>query len=361
MAVIDISLTRKSASVSFNSLFQVLNQKRNLYRQECCRRMIRASLVTAVLALAILSSSCTSWIGGRDSSIPRLLTPLAEAKFDDLVSSLKPFTDIKSLRTSQVYLQFIDAMESYRYPEAYATMILQRPDKIRLLIQSPGIRSKISDMVSESNHFRVAVFYGDYKRFLLGTNDADYSQWREKLGERSKSALVSARPFHFTEVLLIRPLTLEDPRFTYGIEEALIEEPDARRGAKKSARVLRSYYVVSEIELSASNSGSAGPARTRRRFWFDRINGVTFSRQQIYDNSGQLTTDIHYSEYKKLNDENRTWPSLIMVSRPHDSYAARITFNDERFEIDPDLPENIFVLENTEGLPETDLDKPITP
>ncbi len=329
--------------------------------------MIRASLVTAVLALAILSSSCTSWIGGRDSSIPRLLTPLAEAKFDELVTRLKPFTDIKSLRTSQVYLQFIDAMESYRYPEAYATIILQRPDKIRLLIQSPGIRSKISDMVSESNHFRVAVFYGDYKRFLLGTNDADYAKWREKLGEKSKSALASARPFHFTEVLMIRPLTLEDPRFTYGIEEALIEEPDQRRGVKRGARVLRSYYVISEIELPSSSGGNTGPAggagsaRTRRRFWFDRTHGVTFSRQQIYDNSGQLVTDINYSEYKRLNDENQTWPSVIMVSRPHDSYAARITFNDELFEIDPDLPANIFVLENTEGLPETDLDKPITP
>lgn len=319
--------------------------------------MTRNSLVSAVLALAIISSSCSSLVGGRDSSIPRLLTPLADAEYDELINRLKQFTELQSLRTSQVYLQFLDAVESYRYPEAVATLILQRPDKIRLLLLAPAIRSKISDMVSESNRFKVAIYYGDYKYFLIGSNDADYSAWRESLGDKGKSALTAARPFHFTEMLMMRPINQQV--FTYSFEESHLLEPDTRRGSKKGARVIRSYYVISELELAPEGKG---PARVHRRFWFDRTNGAIFVRQQLFDKQNQLATDIYYSDYKRLSPGSaETWPSAILVTRPHDNYSARITLHDDRFEINPELQPTTFVLQNTEGLRETDLDKPITP
>jgi hypothetical protein len=37
---------------------------------------------------------------------------------------------------------------------------------------------------------------------------------------------------------------------------------------------------------------------------------------------------------------------------------ARLTFNDEKFEINPELKPTAFALENSENLRETDLDKP---
>ncbi|MGE0131058.1 MAG: hypothetical protein AB7U82_23515 [Blastocatellales bacterium] len=313
-------------------------------------------LVVTILALTILSASCASLIKSRDNTIPKLLTPLAEAKFDDLTKQLKQFTDLQSLRSSQVYIKFVDAQASEKWPEADAIMVLQRPDKIRLLIQTPGIKTKIADMVSESNRFKVAIFYGGYKRFLIGTNDADYSHWRAKLGDEGKQALASARPFHFSDALMMRPLILNDPHFVFGIEEALVEEPDTRQGAKKGARILRSFYVVSELEASPE---SPGPARVRRRFWFDRANGARFARQQIFDQQGQLATEVQYFGYRKLNaDSPDEWPSVIWVNRPHEGYSARLTFNEEKFEINADLPATTFALENADKLPETDLDKP---
>ena len=224
-------------------------------------------------------------------------------------------------------------------------------------------------MVSESNRFRVAIYNpSDYRQFLLGTNDADYSEWMANLkGKVKESALSSARPFHFTEALMMRPMALNDPRFVFLIEEALVEEPDTRPGAKKGARVLRSFYVISEAEVSPEGQG---PARVRRRFWFDRANGARFARQQVFDQQGQLATEVQYSDYKKLNSGSQSgrpsgspsgseadWPGVILVNRPHEGYIARLTFN-EKFEIDPDLKPNAFTLENSENLRETDLDKP---
>jgi hypothetical protein len=321
--------------------------------------MIRTNLAIIILALIILSCACSSLVKTSDSSIPRLLTPLAEAKFDDLTQQLQPYTDLQTLQAWSVYIRFNDAEAAERYREAEAILVLMRPDKIRLIVQAPVVKTKVAEMVSESNRFKVAVYPSDYKRFLIGTNDADYSSWRATLGEKGKSALISARPFHFTEALMMRSLDCSDSRIVCGIEETIIEEPDPQRGAKKGARALRSYYVISELEKPSQENA---PARVRRRFWFDRTIGARFARQQIFDNQGELVTEVSYSDYKKLNGgSNGLWPGMILVSRPHDGYSARLTFSEDRFKINPQLPANAFTLENTEGLPETNLDKPITP
>ncbi len=356
------------ASVSFTALFDGFDRYTNpiMVQADCSPqenlngqargRAHLAGLVITILTLSTLSASCASLIKSRDNTIPKLLTPLAEAKFDDLTKQLKQFTDLQSLRSSQVYIKFVDAQASEKWPEADAILALQRPDKIRLLIQAPTIKTKIADMASESNHFRVAIFSGGYRRFLIGTNDADYSHWKARLGDAGKQALASARPFHFTDALMMRPLTLGDQRFVFGIEEALVEEPDTRQGAKKGARVLRSFYVVSELEASPE---SPSPSRVRRRFWFDRANGARFARQQIFDQQGQLATEVQYSGYRKLNPDSPVeWPSVIWVNRPHEGYSARLTFNEEKFEVNADLPATTFTLENIDKLPETDLDKP---
>jgi hypothetical protein len=325
----------------------------------------RIGLAVTTLVLIILSASCKGLVTSTDYTIPKLLTPLADAKFDDLTKQLQPFTDLQSLRTSQAYMLFTDAAASERYRfEADLTLILQRPDKIRMLIQL-SFGTRIADMVSESNRFRVAIYNpSEYRQFLIGTNDADYSAWLAKLkGKEKESALSSARPFHFTDALMMRPMALNDPRFVFGIEESLVEEPDVRQGAKKGARVLRSYYVISELEVSPEGQG---PARVRRRFWFDRANGARFARQQVFDQQGQIATEVQYSDYKKVNSgspsgspsgSEAAWPGVILVNRPHEGYMARLTFNDERFEINPELPPNAFTLENGEKLPQTDLDK----
>jgi hypothetical protein len=307
-----------------------------------------------LLVLPLLLSSCKSLVKVSDTTIPRLLTPTIEADFNQLTAQLKPFTEFKTLRASQVEMRFIEAeiQERIRF-DAGASLVLQRPDKIRLVVQAPAIRTKVAEMVSVDNHFKVAVYYPDDKRhFLLGTNDADYSHLRGKLGKEGQSPLVNARPFHFTEALLMRPLRLGEAGYAYSLEEALQEEADSRKGAKSGARVWHSFYVIAELELLGEQ------ARVRRKFWFDRTNQLRLTRQQMFDERSGLATEIHYSAYQKLSAESQDlWPSVVLVARPRDGYAARLTFNSEKFELNPELPELAFVLENNDKLPETDLDK----
>lgn len=319
-------------------------------------RVKQVALFFAAVLPFLLSSSCANLAKVKDSSIPRLMAPLSEAKFDDLIKQLQPFANLQSLRTTRIGLSFLDADSAERWRESEAILVLQRPDKIRLIIQVPAIKTKIAEMVSETNHFKVAVFYGDFRRFLTGTNDADYTMWRAKLGDKGKSALVAARPFHFTEALMMRPLNPGGSRFNYSIEEQLVEEADPNPKAKKGARVLRSFYVISEVELTPEGGG---PSRVRRRFWFDRTNNARFVRQQIFDAKGEVATEVRYSDYRKMSESSQDlWPGMILVARPHDGYSARLLFSEEKFEINPELPPNAFSLENTDKLPELDLDKP---
>lgn len=321
------------------------------------KSMIRSGLGAIVLMGAIFGGACSRLVKVSDSSIPRLAAPIATTSFDNLTSQLAPFIELQSLRAWSVYLRFDDLESAERYREAEAILVLKRPDKIRLIIQVPVVKTRIAEMASEDNRFKVAIYPADYRRFLMGTNTADYSAWRERLGEKGRSALVSARPFHFTDALLIEPLHRQDPRYAYSLEEAFIEGPDTAPGAKKGARVLKSYYVISEIELPGEGRTVA---RVRRKFWFDRTNQSAFAKQQLYDAQGTLHTEVTYSNFKKLKETDQTlWPGVIQVSRPHDNYQARLTFSEERFETNVELPPNAFLLENSEGLPETDLDKPV--
>lgn len=315
-------------------------------------------LLRSLLLLGALSGiGCGSLVKFTDTSIPRLVTPISSASTEELSARLAPFVGLQSLRAWSVYLRFDDLESAERYREAEAILVLKRPDKIRLVIQVPVVKTKIAEMASEDNRFRVAIYPTDFRSFLTGTNTADYSTWRGRLGEKGRSALVSARPFHFTDALLIAPLRKDDPRFVYSVEETLVEAIEAVPGSRKAVRVLRSHYVISEVEVAGPENG---PARVRRKFWFDRTAGCAFTRQQIFDQQGEMATEVGYSNFRRLRaTDTALWPGTILVSRPHDNYQARLTFTEERFETNIDLPPNAFLLENTEGLPVTDLDKPI--
>jgi hypothetical protein len=333
------------------SIARVTKRINSKWRRQFAKR---ATLTVGIVLLSFLASSCRRLVKVSDTSIPRLLTPVVEADFQQLIAQLKLFTELQALRSSRVTLRFIEPLIEERWRDAEAILVLQRPDKIRVVVQIPVTRTRVAEMVSEANHFKVAV-YREQPRFLIGTNDADYTHWREKLGKDKQSALANARPFHFTDALLMRPLRVGEAGFTYGLEEQLLEETQVLSG--KPAKVWRRFYVISELEGT-----SQGQARVRRRFWFDRHDQVRLAKQQLFAERGGLVTEVSYSSYQKLNSERpEMWPSVVLVSRPHDNYAARFTFSGESFEINPDLPASAFVLENKENLPVTDLDKPEKP
>jgi hypothetical protein len=284
---------------------------------------------------------------------------------------------VKSLN-GRVDIQFLDT--SYapcglaeKYRTADGRLVVQRPGQVYLTVQVPIVGTKVAEMSSTGERFWAAVYQGDpkYRRFVTGRNAAQYEKLeangaavslncnlrgraREEAMQRATvSALSSLRPQHLTDAVLVPPVSFEDTRHVYAQAETYEEEPDPRPGAKKEARVVRGYYVLSEMELVAQNR-----ARVTRRFWFDRVGTLRLSRVQIYGERGQLITDVVYSNPQPFGEEGRLrLPAQIELTRPQDHYSIRIAFQDPgAVKVDDPYDPEIFVLKNSSGLQEVDLD-----
>jgi hypothetical protein len=224
-------------------------------------------------------------------------------------------------------------------------------------------------MTSDGEHFRVAVLKGDtkYKRFVKGTNSADYGEFKvngdEKASNQSGAvkaeratvnALSNLRPQHLTDAFLIKPIPQPAaPGYFYSLSEFFEEETDVRPQAKKGARVVRGYYFLEEMVQSAS-----GDLKLKRRYWFDRVGSIQLARVETFDDHGVLETEVRYSAEKTIgSNQTARLPSHIEITRRKDQYRISMTYQaPEAVSLDHEYPADVFVLENTFGLPEVDLD-----
>lgn len=220
-------------------------------------------------------------------------------------------------------------------------------------------------MTSDGKQFRVAILQdggsGKYKRFVIGSNQSDYTLLRKEIssevdnGEvaQNVNAFANIRPQHFTDALLVKPIDADHlyaTSTTYQIEE----NPDLPK--KNPLKIVnRGYYLLDEF-----SKGEGGSMLITRRFWFDRVGGIRLARQQIFDTRGEIETDIVYGQEGKLTDTN-DYPNLplqVIVTRPQEKYAVRLTYKlPDTVVIGQQYPERAFVLQNTWQLQEVDLDK----
>lgn len=338
---------------------------------------MRAAAAVAVLAVAVLLSGCGLFKASRRISVPQPLTPLVEADMAQMFGEINRLGAVKSLN-GRVDIQFLDTSYAEcglaeKYRTADGRLVVQRPGQVYLTVQVPVIGSKVAEMSSTGERFWAAVYQGSdkYKRFVTGRNAAQYEKLeadgggispdcraggkrREEAMQRAAvSALSSLRPQHLTDAVLVPPVSFDDTKHVYAQAETFEEEVDTRPNAAKGARVVRGYYILSELELVAQNR-----ARVTRRFWFDRVGTLRLARVQIYGDRGQLITDVVYSNPQPFGEEGRLrLPAQIELTRPQDHYSIRVAFQDpSAVKVDQPYEAEIFVLKNSSNLQEVDLD-----
>src|SRR5882762_2713892 len=167
------------------------------------------------LALSIILPMATACNVHNSVEVEKLLTPLSQADTAQLIRVVNSLASARSIR-GRVDIQFEDTSfaasgiaEKYRTVDGSIT--LQRPGKIYLIIQAPIVASDIVQMTSDGEHFRIAVLKGDekYRRFVIGTNNADYGKLdmdgnsspaemkgKEKSEAQTVNALSNLRPQH---------------------------------------------------------------------------------------------------------------------------------------------------------------------
>ena len=318
------------------------------------------------IMLAALAGGCS--IKTNDPT-PRLLKT-ESAVTADLKNEINRFARVNSMR-AKMDLKFEDnsfaefgSKEVYR--RADGEVVVQRPGKILLKVQVPIIKSDVAQMTSDGETFRVAILQdggsGKYKKFVKGTNTADYSRLQKTLnpaevpngkGKENVSAFANMRPQHFTDAMLVRPTSDADVYTQSTIFE--IEEDTSVDKKSPLRRVMRGYYLLDEF-----TKGDDGQLSISRRFWFDRVGGIRLARQQIFDAKGEIESDIVYGKEGNLTESGQyaNLPLEITVTRPKEKYSMKLTYQSPTsVTIGTTFPDAAFVLQNSWKLEEVDLDK----
>ncbi len=335
--------------------------KRNLFRHTTI-------IFPLLLTFVLLSGGCIS--PSDNVSRPTLLK-VEDATQEQLVEQVNRLAKVNSMR-AKMYLQFED--NSYaevgiaeKYKRADGEIVVQRPGKIFLKVQVPFVKTDVAQMTSDGEKFRVAILEdggsGKYKKFVIGSNNADYSGLQTEVSQmdfnnkgfkQNVNAFSNLRPQHFTDAMLMRPIDAAD--FSYS-QSTILEEEKTPDVAKKSPlkNVLRGYYLLDELRKNQD-----GSLTVSRRFWFDRVGTVRLARQQIFDERGEIESDITYGKAGNLTEtgEYKDLPLKIEVTRPKEKYKMSLTYQSpESVSIGKTYNAEVFVLENRWSLEEVDLDK----
>jgi hypothetical protein len=333
--------------------------------------LLHSYLIFIILPVLFL----TGCISPKTRDARPTLLKTEDATQAQLLSEINRFAKVNSMR-AKMDLKFEDnSFAEFGMAEKYKTadgeVVVQRPANILLKVQIPIIKTDVAQMTSNGEKFRVAILEdgsgGKYKKFVSGTNDADYSVLQEEVknadldgsGKQLKqnvNAFSNLRPQHFTDAMLVRPVDTE--KFSYSQSTILQEEEDVLKPKKSPLRkVLRGYYLLDELRKNADGSLSVS-----RRFWFDRVGGIRLARQQIFDAKGEIESDITYGQTGNLTDtgEYDNLPLRIEVTRPKEKYKMSLTYQTPgSVLIGKTFPAKAFVLENTWNLQEVDLDKKV--
>ncbi len=327
----------------------------------------RSYIIILVLSVSLLSAC----ISPKTANKTPTLLKTENATQADLINEINRFARVDSMR-AKMYLKFEDnsfaqfgSKDVYR--SADGEVVVQRPASIFLKVQVPVIKTDVAQMTSDGAKFRVAILRdeagGKYKKFVMGTNSADYTGLQKTLdqsnGDNGKvmtqnvNAFANLRPQHFTDAMLVRPTA---PSFMYTQSTTFQIEEDETADKKSPLRkVNRGYYLLDEYAR-----GDNGDLVIARRFWFDRVGGIRLARQQIFDAKGEIESDIVYGAEGNLTDTGQfnRLPLQVTVTRPQEKYSMKLTYQvPEDVKIGNRYPETAFVLQNTWGLEEVDLDK----
>lgn len=332
----------------------------------------RATLKNCGILLLLLTSVVlTGCIRVKQSSdTPRLLKA-EDSTRAEMLAEINRFARVGSLR-AKMYLKFEDnSFAEFGNKEVYRSadgeIVVQRPAKIYMKVQVPVIHSDVAQMTSDGTSFRVAILKDDgsgkLKKFIKGTNSADYSPLQKRFDsmdieggkdvKASVNAMANLRPQHFTDAMLVAPT---DPKHTYVLSTVYQPEEDTTQQKKSPLRnVVRPYYLLDEVMTN-----SAGMPQISRRFWFDRVGGLRLSRLQLFDKNAEIESDIVYGLQGNLTNtgDYNNLPLEIIVTRPKEHYSMRLKYQaPEDVTIGKTYPDKAFMLENSWGLEELDLDK----
>lgn len=287
------------------------------------------------LLLAVMSSAGCGVFAHSHPVEERISTaPLKESSLQGLIEivnqqaetihSLKATVDIDSSAGGVKKGQVTD------YKEIRGYVLARKPSSLHMIGLMPIVRTTAFDMVSDGQQFKVWI--PPKNRFVVGRNEVPT--------RNTDQPIENLRPQNIYDALLIRAI---DPDTEIAVPENGYEILHDAKG-----RPIRQDDYELIIIRKVGNGG-----KLSRKIIFGRTD-LKPHQQLIYDDDGKLMTDARYADYKDFDGVN--FPSRIEISRPQEEYD--ITLNMLKLEINHELSDEQFVLEQPPGADVIHLDRP---
>jgi hypothetical protein len=240
---------------------------------------------------------------------PSEIRPLLDSTRDALMAHYDELS--RSVRTVNAKVElaphtgsrYSGIIEDYKQVNGFVLAV--SPNHIRMIGQAPVVSSKVFDMVSDGETFR--IFIPPKGKFIVGPARFEHA---------SKKPLENLRPQHILEAIFWPPLD------SGGLVLFAEEQEVAGR-----------YYVLTVV------SRGENPEVTRR-IWFDRSD-LNLARVEEYEPGGRLVSVARYSDWQAAG--GASYPREIALDRPRDDYRldlriTTLTLNaeiaDERFQLE---------------------------
>src|SRR3954466_12144925 len=227
-----------------------------------------------------------------------------EAKVQSLQATVDIDTSVGGIKKGKV--------TDYQQIRGY--VLARKPSMLRMIGLMPIVRNKAFDMVSDGKFFKLWI--PPKNRFVVGRNDVQTKE--------TQSPIESIRPQQIYDALLIPQI---DPKN----EIAVMENDYETVTDSKGHRVQQPDYEVAVIRKDG------GTWFLSRKIVFSRID-LQPHRQLIYNENGDLATNIRYDAYKDY--AGVSFPSQIEIWRPAEEYDITLTM--VKAEINSPMPDDKF-------------------
>jgi outer membrane lipoprotein-sorting protein len=214
------------------------------------------------------------------------------------------------------------------YKEIRGFILARKPAMLRMIGQMPVVRNTAFDMVSNGQEFKVSI--PPKNKFVIGTNSNESYQPQQRLE--------NLRPQHIYEAILLREIASDEIAVLENGFETVLDE--------KKHRVEQPDYQMAVIRRGPNGWF------LERKIEFSRTDLLPH-RQQIYDQQGNVVTDVRYQNFKDYGGIE--FPAKIEIERPRENYD--ILLNILKLDVNRALTDDQFVLEKPPGADVVRLDQ----
>jgi hypothetical protein len=248
----------------------------------------------ALLASPLLLAGCSLFPTTRHLPVPKAPTRVQTATSEELVHQLGQRWDGINTLTATVEIQATETNSTVGtekdFPSCRGYILLRKPKMLRVLGKYFGVT--IFDMTSDGANFT-----------LLVPHDSLAIKGANTVMEKSPNPLMNLRPDFFLDSIVVRGLDADDEYMVTNDTETIED------AAKKH------LYIVPEYVLNVMRRKNGNEHLAERVVTIHRDDMLPYD-QSIYDNNGNLETQVAYSSYTDFSAGK--FPSKVIIKRPQE-------------------------------------------